>query len=766
MSLSLVSISATNSIVSDTSSISLNGNIGDDVTINISFKLNYVQYFDATTPLITYPDNTLVNATDAQYYLYTEQGGFLKYFKGQLLRLIIYLPAPFNTQVEFSSTIVEIIDDNTIKTDRVWGNGSLSGNNVYLYSEDFPDNIILQAGFDGYASLLTGNTESYRFINGIGKSDAETFDKRVITSSYSLDDTTKDINLSFVINDKIASYLYDGELPSDYLVNITLQDSGDNNLNQSLDASIPCQIGAFNKHYNTNDFIPSVVDFRVKNLSGDIIEGIDLYNENIIEIDVDNTEQDYLIIFCINNPNYTSDLTQNIERSILLDKVSRTYMLDPLGAYGYHVFTTYSSGTPTITANIWLDSNTVTWIKDNAITDYKILIKPLSIEYNSNILASEGQFIEVLPTLNIFSSLCKFGLEPTPNVDYHFTNPDLFETDIVVAVNQLTYDFETYNIDIKSVTNSIRAINGTNIIILDSNYQDVNNYGFDVNGVKQINQNIQLGLREEAIHRQLVVRRLEEVGTTTTLLINYPFFVGFESNEAITGQEVPSDVYEFGEVGDGLTKNWYKYANLGYTFEYVTKVIYEFNGATYQQEIIKPITVNDYDSNANWYDNTIKSFTGVTELSDSGNKYVKQGCTIVCESYNDDTPDLANLEAYCYVVPTLANRTKGERASTDLGGNDFTLITSLSKSQVLNKYTFTFAFNHTIENVDIYLRIFEKSESIEYLCPINYEDLTVINTEDNTTYIQAEGCTAETFYRITELGDVRITELGDLRILS
>lgn len=93
MSLSLVSISATNDAVGDTSS-SLKGNIGDDVTINVSYKLNYVQYFDVTTPLITYPDNTLVNATDSQYYIYTEQGGFLKYFKGQLLRIAIYLPHP------------------------------------------------------------------------------------------------------------------------------------------------------------------------------------------------------------------------------------------------------------------------------------------------------------------------------------------------------------------------------------------------------------------------------------------------------------------------------------------------------------------------------------------------------------------------------------------------------------------------------------------------------------------------------------------------
>lgn len=764
MSLSLVSISATNDAVSDTSS-SLKGNIGDDVTINASYKLNYVQYFDVTTPLITYPDNTLVNATDAQYYIYTEQGGFLKYFKGQFLRIAIYLPPPFNANVEIAFTVVEVIDDNTIKTNFVFGNDSLSGNNYYLWSDDFPDTIEIQAGFDGYASLLTGNTETYKFINGVGKTDAEIFDARGITSNYSINNTTKDITLSFTIKDKIGSYLFDGDIPQEYFIGINAYDSNDTNNQLSLQSSIDCNIGGFGKHYNTNDFIPSVVDFRVKNLAGDTIEGIDLYNENVIEIDVDNTEQDYLVIFCVNNPNYTSDLTQHLERSILLDKVSRRYMLDPLGAYGYHVFTTYSNGTPTITANIWLDTDTVTWIKDNAITDYKIFIKPLSAEYNSNILASEGQFIEVLPTLNIFSSLCKFGLEPSPNVDYHFTNPDLFETDIVVAVNQLTYDFDTYDIDIKSVTNTIRAVKGSDTIILDTNFQDVNNYGFDVNGVKQINQTVLLGLREETIHRQLVVRRLEEIGNTTTLLINYPFFVGFESNEAITGQGVPSDVYEFGEVGDGLTKNWYKYANLGYTFEYVTKIIYDFNGATYQQEIIKPITVNDYESNANWYDNSIKSFAGVTELNDSGNKFVKQGCTIVCESYNDDTPDLANIESYCYVVPSLANRTKGERASTDLGGNDFTKIAPLSKLQVLNKYTFTFAFNHTIENVDIYLRIFEKSASITYLCPINWEDLTVINTEDNTTYIQAEGCTAETFYRITEAGDVRETEQGDLRIL-
>lgn len=764
MSLSLVSISATNDAVSDTSS-SLKGNIGDDVTINVSYKLNYVQYFDVSTPLITYPDNTLVNATDAQYYIYTEQGGFLKYFKGQLLRIAIYLPPPVNTNVEIAFTVVEIIDDNTIKTDRVFVNDSLSGNNYYLWSEDFPDTIEIQAGFDGYASLLTGNTETYKFINGVGKSDAEIFDSRVITSNYSINNTTKDINLSFTIKDKIGSYLFDGDIPQEYFVGINVYDSNDTNNQLSLQSSIDCNIGGFGKHYNTNDFIPSVVDFRVKNLTGDIIDGIDLYNENVIEIDVDNTEQDYLVIFCVNNPNYTSDLTQHLERSILLDKVSRTYMLDPLGTYGYHVFTTYSNGAPTVTANIWLDTDTVTWIKDNAITDYKIFIKPLSLEYNSNILASEGQFIEVLPTLNIFSSLCKFGPEPSPNVDYHFTNPDLFETDIVVAVNQLTYDFDTYDIDIKSVTNTIRAVKGSDTIILDANFQDVNNYGFDVNGVKQINQTTLLGLREETIHRQLVVRRLEEVGNTTTLLINYPFFVGFESNEAITGQDVPSDVYEFGEVGDGLTKNWYKYANLGYTFEYVTKVIYNFNGATYQQDIIKPITVNDYDSNANWYDNSIKSFNGVTELSDAGNKFVKQGCTIVCESYNDDTPDLANLEAYCYVVPTLSNRTKGERASTDLGGNDFTLIPSLSKSQVLNKYTFTFAFNHTIENVDIYLRIFEKSASIEYLCPINWEDGTILNAEYDTTYIQAEGCTGDVTNRITESGELRITELGDIRIV-
>ncbi len=763
--LSLVSISSKNTAVSDTSS-TLKGNFGDEVQIDVTFKLNYVQYFDSATPLVLYPDNTLVNATDSQYYLYSEQGGFLKYFKGQFLRLLLYFPSPINVQLEYGFTIVDIIDDNTIKTDRVWNNGTVSGNQSYIYSEDIPDIIEIQAGFDGYSSIVTGNTETYKFVNGVGKSDAELFDARVITSSYVINNTTRDITLSFSIKDKIGSYLYDGDIPQEYTVNLNAYDSSDPNNQLSLQTAIDCDIAGFDKHYDTNDSIPTVTDFRVKNLAGDIIEGIDLANENVIEIDVDNTSQDYQVIFCVVNDNYTDDLTITQDESMLFDRVSQTIMYGTEGKYGYTVFTTYSSITgSTITANIWLDSESVAFIKDNGLTDYRIFIKPLSTTFNSNILASEGQFIEVLPTLNVFSSLCKFGLEPTPNVDYHYANPDLFETDIVVAVNQLTYDFSTFDIDIKSVTNSIKATNGTDTIILDTNYQDVNNYGFDSNGVKQINQNIQLGLREELEHRQLVVRRLEEVGTTTTLLINYPFIVGFESNEAINDQNVPSDVYTFGEIGDGLTKNWYKYASLGYTFNYVTKVVFEFNGATYQQEIIVPITINNYESNANWYDNTIKSFKGVTELLDSGNKYVNENCIVRCEVYNDDTPSLDDIEAYIYIVPTGSNRTKAERVSTDLGGNQYTKITALSKSRVLNKYTFEFQFNHTVEDVDIYCRILEKASTIEYLCPILWEDDTILNAEGNTDYIQEEGCVAVVDARITETGELRITQLGDIRIV-
>lgn len=375
--------------------------------------------------------------------------------------------------------------------------------------------------------------------------------------------------------------------------------------------------------------------------------------------------------------------------------------------------------------NIWL------------IVENTDLVMPVSDK--SSILLQTEKLYEQLVTIDLFDNDTVFIEHPYVTTSSGKETLEMFPVDDVVANSLITCDFtgkESDNIKIVSVEQLLVLTHATESdITLERNYINCENYPLvgslpsiqDIDYVQDRPFQIPLG----EIRKTIAFGRdyANDSGLVKAWGLSYPFMNRWEYWVKLDGVEnIPSSLFSPSLDFKGINQNWNRLANVsGWTLAYRTKFTIEQNGVLFSQEFEDELSSQDFNSNTDWSNCTIKSFDSVTntEITASGNKYLDSAkyTKVVC-SFEKTSGDLPTLDGYTIVMwierleaGTIADiyRLSSEYATDDSGilkSIDGTGLVSINKTGAV--YTGTCYVDNTVRpantsKMTIYARIYETS---------------------------------------------------------
>lgn len=319
-----------------------------------------------------------------------------------------------------------------------------------------------------------------------------------------------------------------------------------------------------------------------------------------------------------------------------------------------------------------------------------------------NLLLNVNDFTIQLYDTNLITNNTNF-LQHPQNTDYSLGLPSLevFPTDDVLAYSQFSIDFnglENDGINILRVQHQLLMTKtGEADILLEDNSYNVTASSF-LSGyvpIIDLEQNREFRLSDGDDRKLVQVKRdsANDSGTVYAYKTLYPFFIRWETWEALTGvTSPPSGVYDSTLPNNGLNHYWHRYQTLGYNLTYRLKFTIIQNGEQFSQEFDSTLLTHPFNDNADWGNESIKSYdvTTTTELISGGVKFIQAYTNTELVAEFDDvalrSPDINDIDIVFWgIVKESGNIRSVVRYSSVYTDNGSTFFTSIDGSGLVFK---------------------------------------------------------------------------------
>jgi len=272
-------------------------------------------------------------------------------------------------------------------------------------------------------------------------------------------------------------------------------------------------------------------------------------------------------------------------------------------------------------------------------------------------------FIQLFQT-DLISNTTKFIQHPFTDIADGVTTPEVFLVDDVVARGDFNIDFtdkEDDGIRINTISNQIVLKNATNPdIILENTTIDVSGSDLE-NGLVpffDIDQDRIFKIPSD-IRKVISLKRNEsaDAGNVYNWYSSYPFMHRWEYWESIgTLSFLPDGIFDTSEPLNGLNHNWHRYTTVaGWTINHRLKFSIEQNGEIFEQSFDSPYTSFNFNSNAQWGNESIDTFdvASGSPLSGGGSKliqgYVDTKVVATFEKLTGDIPVIDDVEIVIWI---------------------------------------------------------------------------------------------------------------------
>jgi hypothetical protein len=305
------------------------------------------------------------------------------------------------------------------------------------------------------------------------------------------------------------------------------------------------------------------------------------------------------------------------------------------------------------------------------------------------------------------------------------TSPEVFPLDDMVASSQFSIDFNGLTAD---------GIDILNVSLID------------------VEQNRAFTIADNDFRKLVTIQRdsANDTGTTFAYQTSYPFFVRWETWEALSVSNPPSGVYDSSLPNNGLNNFLYRYSTEGYTLNYRLRFTILQNGQQFTQEFDTPLTMYDFDSNAEWTNKYIKPYdvdTG-TELTSGGDKFLQGYTDTRLEAAFDKTvgtlPLLADIDIVFWIIGKEKGTIKSvKRASSFYSTSGDTWFKGITSDELVNKTKVVSLYEGKVlvdftklsgSEFTVYARIHDNVSGIPLTGKL-LEDGTLKLLEDTTTKI-------------------------------
>lgn len=780
----------------------LHGNLQDETEAVITYSLERVVFVSPDNIIWLTPSPSLLGSFDNQRIIYAadSEDAFKEFQVGDA----IYISS---TAISGSFTIEEKISDNTIRVAESLITQGISTDGEFIACTGAPKSLRYKYNIIGsddnisYINHLDGEEQSYtldnistvsvgsaNMMNAVGSKSHQQGSARLdytdkintyklvftITHKFRLFPFLKDSYIESLVNGTVIEDL-SGLLSLNHIFQIDLLRDKDDETDMISAELIDAvgNAGSYNEHFNTGNtgyYVESVA-YRV---DGNDASALDIDKQTEVKItyksdgkftgsfrteitflaihdDFDNyydKDQDYLQNFCF--------------ASQVLTIASNT-------ANGYKVFTGYynqtivDADTLEVTVRVFLGSNIKANINKSGSKRYALFISSeqngLSVAnmQRSRDLIALTEFVESLPSLNMVSDSTDFWLDPADQESgYIAILPELFMTDDVVAVSKIMAPKAT-PISLVSIKNEIVAV-GTKTVILDSATSSLSGFMTDSDGGQMLNVSMVRPLNQ-SYKTTLTVKRSTDNATHFIYDMSFPFVVGYRDDLAIVGQQIPSEVYNFGTTGNGLSCDWWKYQNAGMSIYYRITYTFDYNGKRYTQQTQKQINLNDYSS-PEWTTKSIKLYdANGDELLDGSDAFIKGAVSIVAKFDKSILPNSSDVECYFFINTTGNN---GYRTSSTYD-NTYKKIVFGSVGQVSGEIVCTASLDAEDFKTDvrIWCRLLEKILITPADCILISEEEDEFVLEDISGYLVPETCGVTENYLIDSFGNILADSTGD-----
>lgn len=740
------------------------GNLQDDITITLRYSIERVVFLSDDLHIwLTPPPHILGSVDNVGIILdLDEQQSFTEFQKGDT---IFIRTGPY----EGNAVITEKIDNNTIRVSVTLPSHEVYFTDEFIACVTAPSSLRYRYNFiesdgaidyknhiDGQEMLMEANglssavgatlilSQNGSKSHQIGSASVKCVS--VVGSYKFIYEITHNTKLLPILKDSYLQSLSNGNVLDDwagdkqydYAYNIELLASQDNEIDKiSIEGVEEGNTGSYNEHFNTNStgFYVESKTFMVDGVQVNAIDFNKITNVTLVyksnaqffstlrtEVtllaahdDFDNyldTNQLYLDNFCFGRAGTSGIINMGSD---------------------YRVFTSYSQtivdpSTLEVKFNVSLGAKTKENISKSNPKKYALFISSeangLSVpaQVRSRDLVHISEFVETLPQSEMITTSSQFWLDPaTLNEGYVALLPETFMTDDILAVSKFSYPKNT-PIKLVSIKNEIIA-GGSTDVVLDSTTSSVVSAPLDPNNVQIVDINTIRPLNQ-SYKSNLLISRGVDTATDWVFEIAFPFIVGYRDDKAITNQAIPSEVYDYGTVGNGLSSDWYRYVSAGMSIKYRVTYIFEYNSMRYSQTYEKPVNVNDY-SNPEWTTKSIRLYDSLgAELIDGSTKIIKGDVTIEASFSKAILPPITDVQCYFFVAKANED---GYRTSSTYD-NSFKKIIFGSLSIVSGSIVATGQLNAEDfkSDVRIWARLFEKQGDPIPPCILIAEDGTYL----------------------------------------
>jgi len=777
----------------------LNGNIQDDVKVVITFSLERVFFVSTDNRLMLTPPPEVYGSFDNTRIIFAPDDtlAFQEFQVGDIVRIKYFPTSP----VLSDYTITEKISDNAFRVAQSIPTLNIDASGEYIACVSAPKSLKYKYNFvssddainynnhiDGQENVFLADniTTATGFATSMYQNGSKSHHIGSAMLSFVSRINTFKLVYSITHTTKLFPFLEEGQ--ADDLINGTPFDglAGDKSINHPFEIdflreqgdetdmlvleSVEAvgETGGYNEHFNSgvSDYYVESTEFKV---AGQVIDGIDLdkstdiriiYKSNgkftgllrtevtfmLVHDDFDNYNdptQTYLENFCFCSQSGSSALNQGTDYSVFVG--------------GLYYVNTIDVNTREITVRTFLGDKIKDNIAKSAVPRYALFVSneqvglPVVSQTRSRDLASIGEFVQTLPSIDLITTNTEFLLDPADQErGYKQTLPQLFMTDDVQANTSFSYS-KTTPIKLLSIKNEIVAVGANDTVVLDTITASVAGSQLDPNGVQIISVNTLRPLNQ-SYKNTLIINRGADTTTDYVFNMSFPFIVGYREDKAIIGQSIPSEVFDLTAVGKGLSADWVRYQQAGMSLRYRITFTFSYLGKTYNQTVYKPISVNDYNS-PEWDTHSITLYDQLdAPLTDGVDQFIKDEVTIVATFDKAILPNLSDLQCYFFVAKINSD---GVRTSSTYD-NTFKKILfgniSIEAGEILCKAKLN--AEDFKSDVRIWCRLFEREGTEIPDCVIIAEGGEYMYNESGSGFLIPEICgEPTTFYIIDSLGE-------------
>lgn len=380
----------------------------------------------------------------------------------------------------------------------------------------------------------------------------------------------------------------------------------------------------------------------------------------------------------------------------------------------------------------------------------------------SSLLVQVDKVYEQLVTIDLLDSETVFIEHPYVTSDKGKATLEMFPTDDVVANSLITLDYtghENEGIKLISCTPSIQLTHASEADIrLDS--ITINLENFATVGNSPAVQDIEsVSLRpfkaSDDTKKEVVFGRdyLNDSGLTKAFALSFPFVNRYEYWIKLLGiSSIPSSLFDSSQLYKGMNNLWNRLANAsGWELTYRIRFVIEQNGQQFEQVLESPIDSVYYDSNADWINNTLKSYVsaGGSEMVKAGKKYLKSNENTYLEAiFEKVTPPSTGLYAIVFFAEKFEGLGVAElnQLSSEYDKQNTSWFAPISgnrldKSNVGNVYKgkcyVDFTKIRDKSKVTIYARIYEIETTGSFVVRVTNDEAVRVMLDENIRLINS-----------------------------